>query len=434
MYNKKTKKINVKNKTRKKKSSVYKKYKNSKYGGKAINSGSYGCVFNPPLKCLDKTVPYNPNNISKLMYTEDANTEMSEIKKVKEIVDKIPNNEKYFIVSSVTQCNPDKLSKEDLELFNSECALFTDDDINDKNLNENLSKLSVINMLNGGSTLNDFWKKLFSKKNLFNKFFTIANNSLIVLLINGIIPLNSKRFIHNDIKADNLVMSSDHIVRIIDWGLACEYDGKTIPEAIKNRGLSFNVPFSSIFFNSFIKLWLKTEYERLKKLTKYIYKINGQKELLKIIAVNLINYTIEKTGDGHYDYITKVLLHDIYKLYTLNKYNRLDYTILIYNILVEYIAEVLFIFVDENGVFNDVSYFYNVYSHNVDIWGFLISYFPIIKYNYNNLSYNTFSLNYNKEIIDGLCIIFFKYCFSTEYAVKPINHADVINDLKTLNI
>ena len=63
----------------KNKKNLYKKTnKKRTYGGKALASGSYGCVFDS-LKCQDNKYPYNPNHISKLMYKNDAVDEMEEM-------------------------------------------------------------------------------------------------------------------------------------------------------------------------------------------------------------------------------------------------------------------------------------------------------------------------------------------------------------------
>jgi len=51
----------------------------SRKGGKAIASGSYGCVFRPALKCKSDGDEKQKNSVSKLMYNEDANEEMDEM-------------------------------------------------------------------------------------------------------------------------------------------------------------------------------------------------------------------------------------------------------------------------------------------------------------------------------------------------------------------
>ena len=142
---------------------TYKKYNNKKYkytrknyksnkthkkryGGRAIDAGSYGCVFNTAIKCADPSpFPYSSKNISKLMYKEDTDSELIEIAKVKKFIERIPNKENYFLISTTYQCKSNKLSADDLNGFDKKCRLFTKRDINSMNVNEqsNLNKLNL---------------------------------------------------------------------------------------------------------------------------------------------------------------------------------------------------------------------------------------------------------------------------------------------------
>ena len=69
-------------------------------GGKVIGSGTYGCVFKPPLKCEDQDE--RPENyISKFMFTRNARYENREITGILELFKDIPNHEDYFMVSEL---------------------------------------------------------------------------------------------------------------------------------------------------------------------------------------------------------------------------------------------------------------------------------------------------------------------------------------------
>jgi serine/threonine protein kinase len=232
-------------------------------------------------------------------------------------------------------------------------------------------------------------------------------------------------FNHFDVKSANILFSPDGNARLIDWGLAGDNDGVTIPSSIKNRAIAFNMPFSDIFFNSFIQKWLPEEYSKIKASVNFRDKTSGQADLLKVIAVNLINKSIEETSEGHYDYVTSNILHDIYKIYAdRNSYNKLDYNILSYNVIIEYIQAVLIKFVDERGNFNATRYFYEVFSPNADVWGFVLTYAPFVEDGYGKL---------HKNIINGICRILLKYCFSPEFAVKPIDINVLVSELSSLN-
>ena len=119
------------------------------HGGSAVDAGSYGCVFSPALKCAKgSTIPYNQDNISKLMFNNEADAEMVEMKKVERIIKNIPNNADYFLVAGTTECKPDPLDSNDLENFDSVCNLFTEphygEPITSSNINMNLDKLTII--------------------------------------------------------------------------------------------------------------------------------------------------------------------------------------------------------------------------------------------------------------------------------------------------
>ena len=394
-------------------------------GGRAVDAGSYGCVFIPALKCKDKSIPYNSKFVSKLMYKEDSEAELVEIKKIEAIIKRIPNNEDYFIVSQTYVCEPDEITgEENTSSFESKCKLFTKRGLDGTNLNENLNKLSLLNMPNGGLSVEKYGTQLLDSPNKYTMFVNL-NTALVKLLEHGIVPMNKLNFNHYDVKAGNILYSSDGHARLIDWGLAGSHDGKTIPDVIKDRSIAFNMPFSDIFFNSYIKQWLPEEMRKIKASLQFRDKTDGQAELLKIVAVNMINKSIEETSEGHFEYVTTGILNDIYKIYaTDNKYNFLDFNTLTYNVVIEYIQAVLLKYVSDTGVFNDVKYFYEVFAHNVDIWGFILTYAPIIEEGNGKI---------HKDVINGICRILLKYCFSPEFATKQINVTELKLDLLSLN-
>jgi hypothetical protein len=75
-------------------------------------------------------------------------------------------------------------------------------------------------------------------------------------------------------------------------------------------------------------------------------------------------------------------------------------------------------------MFDDTKYFYEVFAKNVDIWGFLLSYVPLIEYGVGH---------FHPDLINGVCRILLKYCFSPEFAAKPIVVDELVLDLRSLN-
>ena len=397
---KRIKRIKRKTLKRRKKGKSYRRRR----GGSAVDAGTYGCVFNPAIKCANKN-KVDPNTISKLMYSKKTKIELIEIEKIQKVIKDIPDNEKYFLLSNIYECKPDKLTADDLINFDEKCKLFTKRDINSSNVNNNLDKLSLIVMPNGGISINKFFKKILQlPAEEMNKKFVACNNSLIKLLVNGIIPMNTKKFNHYDIKSGNILIGEDGNTRLIDWGLADSNDGFNIPDAIQNHAIVFNLPFSCILFNKFVKKILPQELH---------------KSTLKVAAAKILNESLLQINKGHYDYITKLILPSIYKRFSLKNNNMPA------NTLIEYIEAVLLVYVDKNGNFNDTKYFYEVFAKNADICGFLTTYLPIIEYGTDK---------FNPDIIKSMCRILLKYCFSTEFATKPINVDEVVEELKLLNM
>jgi hypothetical protein len=421
---------NKRNNNKRNKNTKRKPYKK---GGRAIAAGSFGCVFDPALKCAGSapmpmltTMAGKKNYISKMMFNADAEEEKNNNEIVTQYIKDIPNNDLYYLLSDTFACKPARLTPDDLSTFDEVCSNFMAENLNSRNINENLEKVTIINSPNGGLDMDKHWNNLFKATNRSMEFVQ-TNNALIKLLLNGIVPLNQKGINHFDVKAGNILMSQvDGHTRLIDWGLAGKNDGLTVPDIIKDRSLAFNLPISSIFFNNFIKSWLPRKLKEINPASLFADKNAGQTQLLKVIAVNMINKTFLKLeNEGHYDYITHDLLHNIYKIYaTNNKAGKLDYDVLVYDVLIEYIQAVLLKYVDIHGNLEESKYFYEVYSHNADIWGFLLTYAPIID---NGLQY------FNANFINGLCRIFIKYCFSPEYAIKAIDANEVAKDLTSLN-
>ena len=461
MTNKKSKKIKViklkssnYNKTRKHKLKIHNMHKNNKMhknnnmrnmhknnkynknGGEAISAGSYGCVFKPSIKCANNE-PIKTNQVSKLMYNDESVIkEKEEMDNVKEIIKTIPNNEKYFLVMDTSICDPDKLTDEDLKSFDEKCDLFTENGITSKNVNSNLKNLKLINMIDGGIDIDDYISNLLLipiEREKYISFMKI-NSSLIELLNNGIVHINKNGLNHMDIKGNNMLVDSLGHVRLIDWGLSSKNDGVNIPDEVTDHTFHFNNPFSNLFYNNFLKEWLPLEYKKIKASSKLYNSKSGQSELLKIVAVNMVNQTINyKQTGGHYTVIVSIL-HYIYKIYALdNGYNTIDYNVLIQTTIIEYIQSILLAYVDDNGNFKDVEYFYDVFSPNVDIWGFLMGYIYIIEKgvvyeNNNNVKYLI-----HKDILNGICRILIKYCYSTDYATKAINVSELSKELESLN-
>jgi len=430
---------------------------NNKTGGKILASGGFGCVFSPALKCKNSK-KREKNKVSKLMTLKNAKEEYDTLIDVKEKLNKIPNYKDYFLVDNYSICIPDNLTKTDLSNFNK-CSALKKKNITKKNINKTLDKLLVLNMPYGGITLEQF----FTNNKNYNRLKEV-NNHMIQLLKYGIIEMNEQNIYHSDIKGSNILIDdvekNSMTVRLIDWSLATEYipfKNNKFPHNWKNRPLQFNVPFSVLLFTDLF----------VEKYTTFLEKNHretSRSSLSQFIKQYLTEWFKER-GLGHLKYINKIMYTifyydldvgniDISKRATtettnnytvsssananatttspnkneqMKKYVEKTYT---FPYIINYLVEILVHFTKfkSDGSLNLRFYLDNVFIKIVDIWGFIISYFPF---------YELFFENYHdltKEqhvIFKKIRTIFLKYLY--EPRIKPIEIKDLEHELKEIN-
>ena len=399
------------------------KINENKFGGRVIASGGFGCVFSPSLKCKGKR--REKNKISKVMTKKHAIAEYNEIINIRKKLNKIPNYSNFFLVDNFDICELEKIPSRDLENFKKKCSALPKDDIDKNSINDSLNKIMALNMPNGGIPVDDY----IYDNGSFEKLISL-NKSLINLLNNGIIPMNRHNIYHSDIKDSNILVknNNDKIeTKLIDWGLSVEYIPnieQKFPKPWRNRPLQLNIPFSVIIFtDTFVE-----------KYTKYIN--DGGKttyESLKPFVIDYFYMWIKKRGAGHYKFINSIMfmlfsneLQNIDKDVKI-KMVETQYTIIT---IVNYIVDVLIHFTKfrKNGTLNLRYYLDNVFIKNIDIWGFIMSYYTIIELLYNNYK------NLNKQqmlIFNHLKNIIINYCYKS--STKPININELSKDLQTLS-
>jgi hypothetical protein len=404
----KNKKKYIRNKQTRKKIGKYIR----KRGGKAVAAGSYGCIFNPALRCEHKhkqehKQEHKQQMISKLMETAAAKNEMKEINEVLSHIKNIPHNDNYFLVQDVNMCTPAELSISDLVDFDKTCNdIVKYNKYDHSNINNHLKNFKIINMPNGGIDMDHYWKKIMklTKLNQTKEYFSIGNMALIKLVKEGIVPLNKLGFYHLDVKAGNILISD--YARLIDWGLAQKLNRANISSKQSKLicEFQFNVPFANILLNPKLDGWLKEAFASKVDLP------------LQKIAEFICYKSIEDKGRGHLDFIK-------YYYLIINK-EALNVTT-IDELIYAYITEILLKYVNKSsGKFDVNKYCLEVFLPNVDIWGFLMTYMPIIEMG--------MSLNELQPIASELGQIIMKYCYTTKYAVRPIPVEAVIQDLTLL--
>lgn len=396
-------------------------------GGKVVAAGGYGCIFNPALKCGNHTIhKRDPNKITKLMTEKNATEEYEKIETFKNILKVVPNYTKYFLLNNFELCKPNKLTERDLVNYSKKCKPLKKKGITRKNINENLDKVMAINMPDGGIDVEKYINKTYFKGDFDKHDFVLFNNSLIDLLINGIVPMNKLHVYHFDIKDSNILVKKNqhHInTRLIDWGLSIKYDNiHEIPKNIYKRPFQYNIPFSSIIFNNDFK----------KRYDEFLY-VNPNPHYYQIreFVVNFIFVWDDIRGSGHLSTI-----HDIITQFTSKKLPNIkrkkvkkhiiEYGFTYYYI-VEYISTILHHYT-KDGAIDIMSYFNNVFIKNVDIWGFVISYISFYENLYADYKYLTYhELLFIKQI--KFIIMHFLY----QNPIHVINIHHLVVELTKLN-
>ena len=397
-------------------------------GGKVIASGGFGCIFDTALQCQDKNndILYKntSNKISKLMTNKHAKDEFSQIQKYNTILSTIPNYENYFLINKFKLCKPTKLTTSDLKGYNKKCKALKKKDITTKNINNSLDKLMAINMPNGGIDVEIFVEKYFVSSNLIR-----LNNSLIKLLVNGIVPMNKLNVYHCDIKDGNVLVDINEtglLTRLIDWGLSIVTDKsqKGIPLKLYRRPFQFNVPFSSVFFNKDFLL-LYNNFLEFNKTPDYF-------QIREFVINYIFIWNDIIRGPGHLsainDIIKKFTLHDlsaIKKDKIKEHFIEYDFT---YYYIIEYLSKILEKYTN-NGKLDLMVYFEHVFLKNIDIWGFAMIYLALYEELYK--SFNILN-EYKMEFINKIKYIIIHFLY--ENPLTPINVSSLVNELTNLNI
>jgi serine/threonine protein kinase len=403
---------------------------NNKEGGRVLASGGFGCVFTPALKCEGST-RREKNKVSKLMIEKYAIQEYEEINKYKKILETIPNHEDYFLLYDISICRPSKLTTQDLQNF-KKCTALPKKNITKQNINNSLDKVMSLNMPNGGLPVDDYLYHDGSFKKMYD-----LHIGLVKLLKNGIVPMNEKNIYHCDIKDANVLVdisgkNGEIKTRLIDWGLSCEYipfKNNTFPSTWRNRPLQYNTPFSVILFtDTFVEKYTKF----LKSDGNVIDKDKLTEFQLKPFVLDYVNYWMKERGAGHYKYINEVMfMLFANSLTTIPEKDKpqvieTQYTM---EIIVDYIVDILLHYTKfkPDGSLDLRQYLDNVFIEIVDIWGFIVTYIPVIELLSN--SYNTLT-KLELKIFNQLQLIFVEYLYNPRH--EPVDMNSLFSDFTIL--
>jgi serine/threonine protein kinase len=236
--------------------------------------------------------------------------------------------------------------------------------------------------------------------------------------------MNEAGVFHCDLKSANiLAREEDGILytRLIDWGLSTVYkNGDTIPKILTNRPFQYNVPFSNIIFTSLFKKMYNAFLEK---------NSNPDYYAVRTFVINYVIEWVEKRGPGHLKTMNNIFQNlfeqDLKITEATFKGELIEYDYTFYFIF-EYITKILVKFT-KNGKFNVMDYFREVFTKNIDIWGFVVSYVPIVEDIINTHKKITpIQLNILNKIKQLMLILI-------ESSDHPVDVNALIENLKDLN-
>ena len=173
-------------------------------GGAVIGEGTFGCVFRPHIKCK-KTKKKN-NYVTKLMFESNKAIIERELK-LTEKIKKIPNYQDYFApIEEICDANMSKFSEQDKK----DCKL-----INKKTENKYIKKIANIRFIEGDDLIDTL------KKNINHKYSFVYFLTMYEQILDSLQLLASKKIVHFDIKANNMIYNIKKNKTIIfDFGLS----------------------------------------------------------------------------------------------------------------------------------------------------------------------------------------------------------------------
>lgn len=212
--------------------------KQQQTAGKFVASGSYGCTFYPHLKCKDMS--NKKNTIGKVFpEAEDADEEAKIMNAIKTKLD--PKND--FTVPFHGRCKVHYIRKTDEA---ASCNLIT------KN---NAKDAEQLLYAYGGQSLS----KTFHKKGSINGLLKLL--PAFVPIVEGLVKMNNLKWVHFDVKPDNMLLLHGKLY-LIDFGII-SVENDVYSNINANRLISDYAWYPPEFKVYFFKK--NTEYERLYK-------------------------------------------------------------------------------------------------------------------------------------------------------------------------
>ena len=178
-------------------------------GGKKLGSGGYGVAFTPAIQCISNKKHIQRGTIGKLFFDQDVANDAWELIKIIKKIDS--RTQKYFIYPTemcvVTRSQA--IAQEPM----------LEGILNKKN-NDEKSFMQHI-MPHGGTIIKSYLLQHYSRTQ------PIGRAELVYILENlfyAVKRLDDYKYVHQDIKLDNIVISNKNRLRLIDFDLLYSYD------------------------------------------------------------------------------------------------------------------------------------------------------------------------------------------------------------------
>ena len=191
----------------------------------AIAKGGVGCIITPALQCINSQEPNDRTRVSKLFTSEEEyKQELASSEELEEKLGDVKNRSNFFLYKA-TDCRLDAVQKERLNKKQ----------IKIKCINEYISgdPVYVLNYDYGGESIESILQKSSPKYIINNVLLNLHN------LFKGVIILNKHLIYHLDLSTDNVLLSQNKKMKIIDFGRCFIADDE----------FSFNTPFIKAHFS-----------------------------------------------------------------------------------------------------------------------------------------------------------------------------------------
>ena len=265
-----------------------------------IGEGTYGCVHNPPLLCKDSS-ERDLKNVSKLMATEEAVSEMKEYV----LINNIDKNKDYYL-GQPTQCSVGKVKSNRLAI--RECKI-------SEQVFDDYSNYSLLIMKNGGLNLDQYAKKM--EKEVINsenkqkiEDFWLETHRLMM----GLKLLYDNDVVHHDMKSGNIVyIEKENRLNFIDFGLMNKKSSLMSANRKDDNWLtmahwSFPLELEYLGYSAFLKMSGKSQSVKTQFVSSISTDISKTKPSMKISQALQAFFSIVNTK------------RDIFQLNSLSKY------------------------------------------------------------------------------------------------------------------